>query len=68
VTSELDIYRVANILVREYGPEQAPLMAARRADTLLELRDLEGLATWKAILRAVLELTRTELGPDDRVN
>jgi hypothetical protein len=30
VTSELDIYRVANILVREYGPEQAPFMAAKR--------------------------------------
>jgi hypothetical protein len=68
VTSELDIYRVANILVREYGPEQAPFMAAMRAGTLLQLRDLEGLATWKTILRAVLELTRTELGPDERVN
>ena len=68
MTSDPDIYRVANILVREYGPEQAPFMAARRADTLLQLRDLEGLATWKAILRAVLELTRTELGPDERVN
>jgi hypothetical protein len=43
-------------------------MAAKRADAMLELRDLEGLATWKAILRAVLELTRTELGPDERLN
>ncbi len=26
--AELDIYRAANILVKEYGAEQAPLMAA----------------------------------------
>jgi hypothetical protein len=32
MTAELDIYRAANILVKEYGAEQAPLMAAKRAD------------------------------------
>jgi hypothetical protein len=34
MTAELDIYRAANILVQEYGPEQAPLMAAKRCDVL----------------------------------
>jgi len=62
LTSELDIYRIANILVREYGPEQTPLMAAKRADAMLELGDADGLATWKAILRAMQELTRRERG------
>jgi hypothetical protein len=34
ITPLLDIYRTANILVREYGGDQAPLMAAKRADAL----------------------------------
>jgi hypothetical protein len=38
----LDIHRAANILVKEYGVEQAPLMAAKRADALPELGDAEG--------------------------
>jgi hypothetical protein len=68
MTSTVDIYRAANILVKEYGAVQAPLMAARRADTMLELGDVNGLVTWKAILRAVRELLRTRRRPDERVN
>jgi hypothetical protein len=30
VTGELGIYRAAHILLKEYGPEQAPFMAAKR--------------------------------------
>jgi hypothetical protein len=66
--STLDIYRTANILVKEYGAEQAPLMAAKRADALLERGDLDGQRTWKAVLRAVQELTRTQREPGERVN
>jgi hypothetical protein len=43
MAADLDIYRAANILVKEYGAEQAPLMAAKRCDALLELGDLNGL-------------------------
>jgi hypothetical protein len=68
MTAELDIYRAANILVKEYGAEQAPLMAARRADAMLELGDLVGQRTWKAVLRAVQELTRMERGRSERLN
>jgi hypothetical protein len=68
MTAELDIYRAASILVKEYGAEQAPLMAAKRADALLELGDADGQRMWKAVLRAVEELTRTERGPGERVN
>ncbi len=42
MTDVLDIYRAANILVEEYGPEQAALMAANVSDrpwTLEELVD-----------------------------
>jgi hypothetical protein len=68
MTSDLDIYRAANILVKEYGLEQAPLMVAKRADAMLELGDADGQRTWKAVLRAVHQLTRTERGPGERVN
>jgi hypothetical protein len=43
-------------------------MAAKCADALLELGDLEGQRTWKAVLRAVEQLTRTEPRPGERVN
>jgi hypothetical protein len=68
VTSAVDIYRAANVLVMEYGPEQAPLMAAKCADALLELGDIEGQRTWKAVLRALQELARKEREPGERVN
>jgi hypothetical protein len=68
MTAKLDIYRAANILVKEYGAAQAPLMAAKRADALLDLGDVEGQRVWKAVLRAVQELTRTERAPGESVN
>jgi hypothetical protein len=66
--SELDIYSTANILVKEYGAEQVPLMAAKRADALLDLGDTDGQRVWKAILRAVQELTRTARKLDEQLN
>jgi hypothetical protein len=56
MTSDLDAYRTALILVKEYGAEQASLMAATRADALLDLGDVDGQRAWKAVLRAVQEL------------
>ena len=38
----------------------APIHAAMRADELLEAGDLDGLAVWKRILRAVDELLAKE--------
>jgi hypothetical protein len=40
VTSDLDIFRTANVLVKHYG-EDAALEAAQRADAMLD-RDPEG--------------------------
>jgi len=45
------------LLVKEYGAEQAPIMAAKRADALLDQGDIEGHTTWKSVLRAVQELS-----------
>ncbi len=49
---DLDIYRTANVLIKQHG-EDAPIHAAMRADAMLEAGDLEGWAVWKQILRAV---------------
>ena len=49
---DLDIYRSANVLIREHG-EGAALEAAKHADAMLAKGDLEGLAAWKRIVRAV---------------
>lgn len=58
--SALDICRTANVLVKEYSVEQAPQMAAKRCDALLDLGDVEGPLVWKGVPRAVQEITRTE--------
>ncbi len=50
-----EIYRAANILVKRHG-DDAPIEAAMRADAMLESGDLEGLAVWKRILRAIEEI------------
>jgi hypothetical protein len=68
VTDELDIYLTANALVKEYGPEQAPLMAATRADALLDLGDIDGQRVWKEVLRAVRELIRRDRKPYEQLN
>jgi hypothetical protein len=56
------------LLVQQYGAEEAPLIAARRADALLELGDVDGQRVWKGVLKAVEELVRVERTPDERMN
>ncbi len=56
---DLDIYRSANLLVKQRG-KNAPIHAAIRADAMLDINDLDGYAVWKRILRAVEELQGTE--------
>ncbi len=64
---DLDIYRSANLLVKQHG-ENALIHAAMRADAMLEAGDLEGLAVWKRILRAVEEMGNTTPGADQAMN
>ncbi len=64
---EPKFYGTANVLIREHG-EDAPIHAAMRADAMLEAGDLDGLAVWKRILRAVEELQGTEPRPDEAVH
>ena len=67
MTSDIDIYRSANLLVQKHGGD-APIEAAVRADAMLEKGDLDGYAVWKRVLRAVEELLRVELGPGVKVH
>ncbi len=59
MTSDLDIYRSANVLVKRHG-QDAPIKAAMRADAMLETGDLDGYAAWRRIVRAVEELLSKE--------
>ena len=65
--SDLDIYRSANLLVKQHG-DDAPIHAAMRADVMLEAGDLDGYGIWKRILRAVEELQGTEPKPGEAVH
>ena len=55
MTSDLDIYRSANVLVKQHGHD-APIEAAMRADAMLDNGDLDGYAVWKRVTKAVEEL------------
>jgi hypothetical protein len=58
MTSQLDIYRTAGVLLKQYG-DQALSIATKRANALAEQDDIEGAATWLAIIRAVKALRAT---------
>ncbi len=66
-TSDLDIYRTANVLIREHG-EDAALEAAQRADAMLEKGCLDGRRVWKRVLAAVKEIQRQEPREGEAVN
>jgi len=59
MTSDLDIYRSANELIKQFG-EAADIEAAMRADELLEMGDMDGRAVWLRILAAIDELQAQE--------
>ncbi len=61
---EPDIYRSANLLIKQYG-EDAARRATGRADTLLEGGDMEGRRVWLRVIRAIEELQRTRPRPDE---
>jgi hypothetical protein len=67
MTSDLDIYRTANVLVKRYG-EDAALEAAQSADAMLEKGCLDGQKIWKRILAAVKEIQREERREGEAVN
>jgi len=67
LTSDLDIFRTANVLVKHYG-EDADLEAAQRADAMLEKGAIDGQRVWKRVLAAVKEIQREEPREGEAVN
>jgi len=67
VTSDLDIYRTASVLIREHGDE-ADLVAAQRADKFLEDGDMDGSTVWRRVLKAIKEIRREEPRKGEAVN
>ncbi len=63
MTSDLDVYRSANELIKQFG-DTADIEAAMRADERLAAGDMEGEAVWFRIVKAIEELQSQER-PDD---
>jgi len=63
VIPEIDIWRVANLMLKRYGDE-AEAESARRDDELWEVGDAAGVAVWRRVMGAVRQLANTTpLGP-----
>ena len=62
-----DMYRSANVLIRDHG-EEATLEAGMRADAMLEHGDLDGYAVWKRIVKTVDELLAERPPPDATIH
>ncbi len=63
MNSDLDIYRAANELIKQFG-DAADIDAAMRADACLAAGYVEGEAVWLRIVKAIEELLSEEW-PDD---
>jgi len=58
VIPEIDIWRVANLMLTRYGDE-AQVESAKRADELAADGDLVGVAVWLRIIDAIGQLALT---------
>ncbi len=68
MTEEIDIWRTAQLLVKQHGNE-ATTHAAMRADELLDEGDLDGASVWRRILKAIEQIRDTgSSGPDKTVH
>ncbi len=67
MTSDLDVYRSANELIKQYG-DAADIEAAMRADERLAAGDMEGEAVWLRIIKAVEDLLSEERPSDEKVH
>ena len=65
--SDPDIWRAAQLLIKQHGGE-APVVVAQRADEMVRQGDLDGATAWRLILHAVEELQRMVPNRGERVN
>jgi hypothetical protein len=62
VIPELVIWQAASLLIRQHG-EDAEIVAAQRADQMLDRDDHDERGVWLRIRRAIAELQATPTGP-----
>ena len=55
---EIDIWRVAQLMLKRYGDE-ADIESALRAEELAEAGNHNGAAVWRRIINAILQLENT---------
>ena len=67
MTSDLDVYRSANELIKQHG-DAADIEAAMRADELAADGDMDGEAVWLRIVKAIGELLSKERPGDAKVH
>jgi hypothetical protein len=58
VIPEIDIWRVANLMLKRYG-DTAQVESARRADELATACDATGVAIWLRVVDAIRQLANT---------
>jgi hypothetical protein len=64
---EIDIWRMADLLIKEYGGEAVSL-ANKRADAMLMEADPDGFTTWLKVVKAIETLQRKGPVEGDAVN
>jgi hypothetical protein len=57
--SDLDVWQAALLITKRYG-DDAMLEASKRADQMLDERDMAGAETWHRILNAIERLRATK--------
>ncbi len=67
MTSDSDIYRSANELIKQHG-DAADIEAAMRADERLAAGDMGGRAVWLRIVKAIEELLSEERPEGEKVH
>ena len=67
MTSDIDIYRSANELIKQFG-DAADIETAMRADERLAAGDMEDEAVWLRIVNAIAELLSEERPEDAEVH
>jgi hypothetical protein len=64
---EIDIWRSAHLLIKEYG-EEAAFIAAKRSDAFLDQGDPAGFRAWHKIARAIESLQSGKPRDGETVN
>lgn len=67
MTTDLDIYRTANLLIKQHG-EEAPIHTTMRVDAMLGKGDIDGYKIWRRILKAVEELLSKEITTNEKIH